>query len=178
MPRRRRDHSDAAITLGTMSSGNVRSWPDNEKVMPWSAYARSSASERAVRSAAAVGAMASCSARYGARIPPSAANISSKASWCCRSGWKYPSNNAASPLLAAALLSDWDLAVPVRPARVLAGRFTERLTVVILTEYGAVGYALRTSCRYVWVTATAPTSPARLSVRLSAAWRMGRVGSS
>ena len=62
---------------GTMSSGNGRSSPDSENVMPWSRKARSSASERALRSAAAVGAIASCSARYGGRMLPSEENISS-----------------------------------------------------------------------------------------------------
>ena len=35
MPRSRRVHSAAEITRGTRSSGNGRSWPDNEKVIPW-----------------------------------------------------------------------------------------------------------------------------------------------
>jgi hypothetical protein len=36
MPRCSFDHSAALITLGTMSSGIGRSWPESENVMPWS----------------------------------------------------------------------------------------------------------------------------------------------
>src|ERR1700752_5147454 len=55
MPRSSRVHSAAEITLGTRSSGNGRSWPDSEKVMPWSVKARPSASARASRSEASDG---------------------------------------------------------------------------------------------------------------------------
>ena len=46
----------AEITRGTRSSGNGRSWPDSENVMPWSMKARPSASARASSSDASDGA--------------------------------------------------------------------------------------------------------------------------
>src|ERR1700694_5927449 len=51
-----RDPPAAEITRGTRSNGNGRSWPDSEKVMPWSVNARPSASARASRSEASEGA--------------------------------------------------------------------------------------------------------------------------
>lgn len=46
----------AEMTRGTRSSGNGRSWPDSENVMPWSMNARPSASARALSSDASDGA--------------------------------------------------------------------------------------------------------------------------
>ncbi|COX43730.1 Uncharacterised protein [Mycobacterium tuberculosis] len=56
MPRSSRVHSGAEMTRGTRSSGNGRSWPDSENVMPWSMNARPSASARALSSDASDGA--------------------------------------------------------------------------------------------------------------------------
>ena len=69
MPRSSRDHSDDVITRGTRSSGNGRSSPDSEKVMPWSTSARSSASDLAFRSPGCSGTSDSCSRLYAGRTP-------------------------------------------------------------------------------------------------------------
>ncbi len=63
IPRSSFAHSEAVRMRGIRSSGNGRSWPDSENVMPWSTNARPSASDRAFRSATSDGAIDSCNAR-------------------------------------------------------------------------------------------------------------------
>ena len=63
---------------GTRSSGNGRSSPEWENVMPWSRKAWSRAAQRLVKSSAESDWSTSYRALYGVRGRPEASNISSQ----------------------------------------------------------------------------------------------------